>query len=107
MRMRVGIWLTVIVVFALASIAEGQQVRGEVSLTTERQGVSLNSDVRFYQARYQFFALARIFINEVDASRKQPTESSGSLGIEAAAGRYFRIGATALGPLGGIDSNKR
>ena len=107
MRIRVGIWLTVIVVFALAAKAEGQQVRGEVSLTTERHGVSLNSDVRLYQSRYQFFALARIFINEPDTSRKQQIESTGSLGIEAAAGRYFRRGATALGPLAGIDSNKR
>jgi len=105
--MRIGIWLTVVVVFALASIAEGQQVRGEVSLATERQGVSLNSDVRFYQSRYQIFALARIFINEPDTSNKQPIEGTDSLGIEAAAGRFFRTGTTVLGPLAGLDSNKR
>jgi hypothetical protein len=107
MRIGIGIWLTAVVVLAVAAKSEAQQVRGEVSLTTERQGVSLNSDVRFYQSRHQFFALARIFINEPDASEKQPTESTGSLGIEAAAGRYFRRGATAVGPLAGIDSNKR
>ena len=107
MRCRIGIWLTLVLVFVLATQAEAQQVRGEVSLATERQGVSLNSDVRFYQSRYQFFALARIFINEPDLSRKQPVDSADSLGIEAAAGRYFLRGSTVLGPLAGLDSNKR
>ena len=107
MRMRIGIWLTLAFMFVLAAQADAQQVRGEVSVTTERQGVSLNSDVRFYQSRYQFFALARIFINEPDLSRKQPVESADSLGIEAAAGRYFLRGSTVLGPLAGLDSNRR
>jgi len=107
MRWRLGIWLTVLFMLVLAAQAEAQQVRGEVSLATERQGVSLNSDARFYQSRYQFFALARIFINEPDLSRKKPVDSADSLGIEAAAGRYFLRGATLLGPLAGIDSTKR
>ena len=107
MRCRIGIWLTLASMFVLAAQADAQQVRGEVSVTTERQGVSLNSDVRFYQSRYQFFALARIFINEPDLSRKQPVDSADSLGIEAAAGRYFLRGSTVLGPLAGLDSNKR
>ena len=106
-RRRNLIWLTTLILLALASHAEGPQVRGEVNLATERQGLSLNSDVRFYQAKYQFFAVGRIFINEPDLSRKQPINNTDSLGIEAAAGRYFRSGTTVLGPLAGIDSNKR
>lgn len=104
---RMGIWLTAVVTLALAANAEGQQVRGEVSLTTQRQGVSINSDARYYQYKYQLFALARIFINEPDSSMKQPMKSSGSLAIEAAAGRFFLKGASALGPLVGLDSNRR
>ena len=107
MRCGIGIWLTIAFMFALAAHAEGQQVRGEVSLTTERQGLSLNSDVRFYQSKYQFFALARVFINEPDLSRKQPVDRADSLGIEAAAGRYFLRGSTVFGPLAGLDSSKR
>ena len=108
MGWRMGVLLTSVFIVSLATNAEGQQVRGEVSLTTERQGVSINSDARFYQAKYQLFALARIFINEPDGSLKQPMETStGSLTIEAAVGRFFMKGSSAVGPLAGVDSDKR
>ena len=104
---RAGMLLTSVLIVVLSAKAEGQQVRGEVSLTTERQGVSINSDVRYYQQKHQFFALARIFINERDDAAGQPMQSAGSLTIEAGAGRFFRIGAVMLGPLLGFDSDKR
>ena len=104
---RIGIVPTSVLIVALAAKAGAQQVRGEVSLTTERQGISINSDVRYYQPKNHFFALARIFINEPDGSMKQPAANAASLEIEAAAGRSFTKGALMLGPLLGFDSDKR
>ena len=101
-------WATSAVLFASGSIARAQQLRADIGVTTERQGVSLNVDGRYYYAKYKLFALGRLFINEPDSDAlKQPVGNHDELAVEAVAGRFFRGGSFLIGPLAGVDSNKR
>jgi len=104
----ISAWATLAVLFASASIAQAQQVRAEVGITTERQGISLNVDGRYYHSKYKLFALGRLFISEPDNDAlKQPISNDNALSFEAVAGRFFRTGSFMIGPLAGMDSNKR
>ena len=101
-------WATSAILLALASNAEAQQVRADVGLTTERQGISINVDGRYYNSRYKVFALGRLFINEPDDGvSAQPFRNDNQLAVEVAVGRFFRAGSSLLGPLAGFDSKKR
>jgi len=108
MRKYFATWATSAILLALASTANAQQIRADVGLSTERQGVSINVDGRYYNSRYKIFALGRLFINEPDNDTPiGPFRNNNPLTVEAAVGRFFRAGGTLVGPLGGFDSKKR
>lgn len=101
-------WATSAVLFALASSAQAQQVRADVGLTTERHGVSINIDARYYNSKYKMFVLGRVFIDEPDSDvMKEPIRNDNPLALELAVGRFFRGGSLLIAPLGGIDSSRR
>lgn len=103
-------WATSAVLFALASTAQAQQVRADVGLTSERQGVSINIEARYYNSKYKVFALGRLFIDEPNSHALKDQQSPGNsnpLALEAVVGRFFRGGSLLVGPLAGIDSNRR
>ena len=103
-------WAMSAVLFASVSSAQAQQVRADVGLTSERQGVSINIDARYYNSKYKMFALGRLFIDEPNSDalkQLSPARNDNPLALEAVVGRYFRGGSFLVGPLGGIDSNKR
>lgn len=104
-------WATSAVLFALATCAQAQQVRADVGLTSERHGVSINIDARYYNSRYKTFALGRLFVDEPDSDAMKepasPIRNNNPLALEVVVGRYFRGGSFLVAPVGGIDSNKR
>lgn len=101
-------WATSAILFALVSTAQAQQVRADVGITTERHGISINVDGRYYNSNYKMFVLGRLFIDEPNSdARKEPVRNDNPLTVEIAVGRFFRTGSFLLGPLAGIDSNKR
>jgi hypothetical protein len=95
------------VLLVISSGAQAQKVRGEIGVTAERQGVSINIDGDYYNSNLRVFALARLFINEPDSYKQDPNRENNPLTIEAAAGHLFRKGTFIAGPLAGVDSNKR
>jgi hypothetical protein len=101
------ICLATLILLLPASAARGQEVKAEVGVTTERQGVSLNVGVSFYHSRSRFMALGRLFINEPDASRVDRPPQTMTPTVEAAVGRSFLKGHVVVSPLAGLDSNKR
>jgi hypothetical protein len=101
-------WATSIVLLALASTADAQQVRADVGVTTERQGVSLNVDARYTATKYKLFALGRVFINEPESQAlKQPPRYDNPIALEVVVGRFFRSGSSMFSPIVGFDTNKR
>jgi hypothetical protein len=97
----------VLFLFALGIRADAQQLRGEIAVTAERQGVSLNIDANYYNSRLKLFALARVFVDETKTIDEPGKESANPFELEAAVGRLFRKGTLIVGPLAGLDSKKR
>jgi hypothetical protein len=101
-------WATLAFLLALVSTAQAQQLRADVGLTSERQGISINVDVRYYIPKYKMFALGRLFIEEPDGDAlRLPTRDRNPISLEMVVGRSFRAGSMLIAPLAGIDSNKR
>jgi hypothetical protein len=106
-KRRKGVLAILLVLLVISSRTEAQQVRGEIGVTAERQGVSINIDGHYYNSKLRMFALARLFVNEPDSYRQPSNRAANPPTVEAAVGRFFRKGTFIAGPLAGVDSNKR
>src|SRR5262245_41778058 len=91
---------------ALATGVQAQNVRADLGVIGERSGVNLNVDLTYNNKR--LFGLARIFTGEeTEESRREPGLSNSTFLAEAAGGIIFRKNTNVVGPLAGIDTDKR
>jgi hypothetical protein len=89
----------------VCTAAQAQRTRSEVAFTAEQHGVSLNVDLSYN--RPSFFGVARIFIDEEDrVARARPLVDSPFI-AEGGVGILIRTGSTVIGPLAGLDTERR
>lgn len=105
MRVYRLMWTLPLCLVALGTAAQAQQTRSEVAFTAEQHGVFLNVDLSYN--RSNFFAVARVFIDEEDRRPQVRQHGENPLTAEGGLGVLIRTGSTVIGPLAGVDTERR